>query len=288
MTAAPADHERHPLVVELVGPPGGGKTTLLPVVVAGLRGAGLAPMTVTDAARPLAARTRLGRLLGAGTVGGASGDTRGARGIGWAVFRLQAELAGLQAAVTTWPLAWRVLRSQRGRPAVADVRGRRVLRWWWRVHGAVALFRRHGRPDEVLVLDEGYVHRVVQLFASGVESPSPDAVADYLEVVPAPDLVIAIRTPVEACVARIRHRGVWARLSGADEGELERFVTSAHRATTLAVEAVRQRGLRLVEIDNDGVDPVAAAEALQVVLAAALVARPGPARTPHARTEVVS
>ncbi|MFA9432468.1 hypothetical protein [Egicoccus sp. AB-alg2] len=268
-------HDR-PLVVEFVGPPGGGKTTLLPVVAAALRQAGLTPFTVVEAARPLAARTRLGRRLHAG------GSGRRSRQLAWALYRLQSELAGAAAIPSTWPLAWRAVRSQLGRPAAADAGTRRVLHWLRRVHAATAHFRRHGRPGEVLVLDEGYVHRVVQLFASGVEVPARRDVEDYLATVPVPDLLVAVRTPVETCTARIRARGVWSRLRAADGDELEQFVVNAHRAASLAVDVARQRGWRLVEIDNDGVDPRTVAATLEFAVASHL-----PAAT-SARAEVAS
>jgi hypothetical protein len=131
----------------------------------------------------------------------------------------------------------------------------------YRLLGAHGLFIRHATIGEVLVLDEGYVHRVVQLFASSVEEPGLVAVHRYLSTVPVPDLLVAVHAPVERCVERVMARGVWARFAGREGDELRQFVSSAHRATELATSYAREQGWNLIEVDNatDGIDAIGAA-----------------------------
>lgn len=233
-----------PLVVELVGPPGAGKSTLLPEVVDACRATGRCPATTIDAARRLARRTLPGRLVSALPA------IRTRDRLLWAVFLVTSALAGLARLPPTWPLAWRVARSQLRRPPDAEAAQRRVWRWFRRLVGTHGLFLARAAPHEVLVLDEGFVHRVVQLFTSAVEVPDREAVVAYLEVVPVPDLVIAVHAPAEVCSARIRSRGVWGRFEGRDGDDLDRFVANAHRATAIAVEYARTRDWPLIEIDN--------------------------------------
>jgi hypothetical protein len=234
------------VVVELVGAPGSGKSSLLPAVQQACEDAGLRPGTVVEFARPLAARTRAGWLLAVLP----EGRTR-ARAA-WVVFRWASALDVLAQAPRLWPLASVVRRSQRGRPRGADVRERRVVYWVRRLVGAHRLFLRRGRTDEVLLLDEGYVHRVVQLFASAVEEPDRRGIDEYLATVPRPDLLVAVHAPVERCVERVRTRGVWTRFEGRDDAELQRFVASAHCAVQFAVTHARDNGWALVEVDNSG------------------------------------
>jgi thymidylate kinase len=254
MTLAPV--RTRPLVVEFVGAPGAGKSTLLPVVAAACRDAGLTAWTVVAAARPLAARTPLGRLT-------AVLDGRRREQALWLVFRWASAVAAVAHIVRTWPLAWRVLRSQWRRPTGADAGERRVLYWLFRLLGAHALFLARGRPGEVLLLDEGYVHRVVQLFSSAVEVPDPDTVTGYLETVPSPDLVVVVEAPADRCVERVRTRGVWARLAARDPDELARFVANAHRAATLAAASARACGWEVVTVDNGAAPSTDAADALR-------------------------
>jgi hypothetical protein len=234
------------VVVELVGAPGAGKSSLLPAVQQACEDAGLRPGTVVEFARPLAARTRAGWLLAALPEG------RYRARAAWVVFRGASALDAVVRAPRHRRLASVVRRSQRSRPRGADVQERRVVYWLRRLVGAHGLFLRRGRPGEVLLLDEGYVHRVVQLFASAVEEPDRRVIDEYLATVPRPDLLVAVHAPVERCVERVRTRGVWTRLEGRADAELERFVASAHRAVEFAVTHARDHGWALVEVDNSG------------------------------------
>jgi len=232
-------------VIELAGAPGAGKTTLLPAVADACDAVGLRPYTVTEAARPFARRTALGRLEDV------LPSTTGRRLL-WAIFYWASMLGGLR-------LAWRhprlvvdVVRSQRGRPADADAGRRRVVYWFFRMAGAHLFLRRHGRAGEVLILDEGYVHRTVQLHSSAVERPVPRRIAAYVAALPRTDLVVVVRAPVDVCQDRVRRRGVWRRLGHRSPAEIDRFVANAHEAVTLATAAVRAAGRPVFEVDNAG------------------------------------
>lgn len=232
-------------VVELAGAPGAGKTSLLPTVVDACDAAGLRPYTVAEAARPFARRTMLGRL--AAVLPSATG-----RRLLWAVFYWASMAAGLRLAWRHPTLVLHVVRSQRGRPPDADAGRRRVVYWFFRMAGAHLFLRRHGRAGEVLILDEGYVHRTVQLYSSAVERPDPARIMAYVTALPCTDLVVVVRAPVELCQERVRQRGVWRRLGHRTPAEIDRFVANAHESVTLATAVVRAAGRPVLEIDNAG------------------------------------
>jgi hypothetical protein len=257
------------VVVEFVGAPGSGKSSLLPVVRQVCEQAGLSAGTVVEFARPLAARTRAGWLLAVLPEG------RFRARVSWGVFRWASALEALARVRRTWPLASVVWRSQRGRPRGAEARDRRVVYWFGRLVGAHGLFLRRSRPEEVLLLDEGYVHRVVQLFTSAVEDPDRRGVDEYLAAVPRPDLLVAVHAPVARCVERISARGVWTRFEGRDDAELQRFVASAHRAVQFAVTHARDHGWELVEVDNGGHDLDATSRVVRETVVARLTAGRG-------------
>jgi Ser/Thr protein kinase RdoA (MazF antagonist) len=149
-------------------------------------------------------------------------------------------------------LVLHVVRSQRGRPPDADAGRRRVAYWFFRMAGAHLFLRRHGRAGEVLILDEGYVHRTVQLHSSAVEHPDPARITDYVAALPLTDLVVVVRAPVDQCQERVRHRGVWRPLAHRSPDEIDRFVANAHEAVRLATTAVRAAGRAVIEVDNAG------------------------------------
>lgn len=249
-----------PAVVELVGAPGAGKTTLLPGVLAACREAGLTPYTVVDAARPFAARTVAGRITHAVVPRGARRNTL------WALFLGFRGISAIVFVVRHPRLARYVANTAHRRPAGADARARKVLHWYVRLAGSYRFLLSRGRADEALILDEGFVHRAVQLLASSVETPNAGRIDGYAALIPRPDLLIHVRAPIDLCEERVRSRGVWGRFDGKDPRALSRFVANAHRATDLIVDAARERGWPLVAIDNDGRDPAAAViEAARVV-----------------------
>jgi len=232
-------------VIELVGAPGAGKTTLLPAVMDSCRAAGLSPYTVVDAARAYSARTASGRVV-------SLLPGRARRRALWGLFVIHRALSGIRFAAARPALTRYVLASQRGRSAGAQARERRVLHWYGRLMGAYAFLTRRARQGEVLVLDEGFVHRAVQLHASGVEIPDRARIQAYAALIPRPDLLVHVRAPADECERRIRARGVWTRFDGQDTDELSRFVSSAHLATELVADAARASGWAVVDVDNGG------------------------------------
>ena len=110
-----------PLIVELAGMPGAGKTSVAPGVISALREAGWDPYDVTDGARRVVSRMPAGRLVS---------RLRGERlrnALWWRLY-LAHRLAGMGRVIARNPGHFaRVAAHQRRRPAGAEVRRRRVL-----------------------------------------------------------------------------------------------------------------------------------------------------------------
>ena len=234
-------------VVELAGPPGAGKTTVLPAVVDALRRRGLIPRTPVEAARDLAARGPVRPLA-------ALLPTTLRRRVLWWVYVVEASALG-------W---WRVLRrsglrsvvvDQRKRAATAMVSERSIVKWFIRHVGTDALFRRRARTAEVLVVDEGYLHRAVQLFASPGERASTAVVTSYLASIPPPALAVLVVAPPEACMQRVASRGVWPAFADRTDDEVAAFVENAAITTGAVFEVWAALGHRIVTVDNSGTSP---------------------------------
>lgn len=252
------------MIVELIGPPGAGKTTLLPMVSAFFEELGLRAYPWVEAARPCARRT----LAGATAVHLAPEVFH--RPLLWQIFDRHSALYRLKFMAKYPQLTWYLARSQRQRPPAADARERQVSHWFFHHAGTYEFFKSHARPDEVIIFDEGFAHRVVQLFSSSVEVPEAQQIADYLDQVPQPDLLVAVRASRKTCEQRIRSRGVWERLRDKEPDEISRFVSNAHLATDLAIGRAREKGWTVVEADNDKDDLLATRMALRRRIALAL------------------
>lgn len=260
-------------VVELMGPPGAGKTTLVAAAVRGCADAGLRPYTVEQAARVFSARTLSGRVANVLPAGLRS------RAL-WLVFVVHRGLEAVMVLVTHPRLAALVLRSQWGRPAASDAGRRRVLRWWSRTAGAIGFLTRLGRPGEALVVDEGLLHRVVQLFTSTVEAPDPATIASYVALLPPTDVVVAVGAPPDLCRSRVRDRGGWDRLAHRGTDEIDRFVANAHGAADMAVAEAEARGVRVIHVDN-AADQASAESMVQRRLREALPPKGSPPPQPR-------
>ncbi len=188
------------VIVEFIGAPGAGKTTLIPAAIAAFQDQGLRAYTIVDAARPFARRT----LLGA-TLTRLSPDAW-RRPLLWQLF-YQASFLHRYSFFAKHPrLLGLVLTSQWRRPPAADSRNRRVLYWYFRQAGYYNFLKTHARADEALIFDEGFIHRVVQLFASSVEVPEKEQIQTYVDSLPVPDLVVGIQAPPDVCQKRIYGR----------------------------------------------------------------------------------
>lgn len=258
-------------VVEFISTPGAGKTTLLPAVKRFFASHGLRAWTILEAARPFARRAPLGRLVGAILPPAAQGPLL------WQVFYQASRLKRAEFQRQHRELLDSVLRFQRTRPLSRADR-RHVLGWFLNLTGQYQFLTEHARPGEVLVLDEGFVHRVVQLFASETETARAADLRSYLGLIPVPSLVIHPRASLATCLQRVHRRGVWERFAGRGDEVVARFMDSAHAAVGLAVEQIHAQGWPMLAIDNEGIQPQEAARRLEQDLAA--LSTPLPAHAP--------
>ena len=257
------------VIIEMTGAPGAGKTTLKGGIEDGCRDAELVPYTIESAARPFAARTALGSVVQRVT------PHRFERRALWVVYRVASAWHTLRMAARRPQLARYVLATQWRRPSAADARGRRVLYWYLRLMGSYGFLRANERPGEVIVIDEGFLHRAVQLHSSTVEAPTSAQMRAYLARVPRPDLIVHVDASLVACRRRVQERGVWPRLGHRSPLEVEQFLGHAHQTVTLVRGELEHLGWPVVDVDNDGPDPAPVCVALRRDLAARLAGSHG-------------
>ncbi len=233
------------MVIEFIGTPGAGKTTLLPIVAEYLQERGIRARSVVEAARPYAQRTFLGRAVSRLVPQSLR------RPLLWQVFYYLSALYRLRFFTKHPRLIRQVLSSQKRRPIPVDAR-RHVTYWFFHLVGCYEFLTAHACPDEALILDEGFVHRVVQMNASDVEEPDPAQIVAYVDLLPRPDLVIAVLSPLEVCEKRIYRRGIWKRFEHKSPAEVSRYLANSHRVVDLTVDYIRSKGWNVIEVDNWG------------------------------------
>lgn len=274
---APGGRGTHPrpLLVELAGTPGSGKTTARSGVHQALRQEGWQPFAPEEGGRALAHRTVLGR--GVAKLPG----ERLRHFLAWRVYLLYRWL-GAGRAMLRHPrhFLW-LLGYQRRRPPAARTAPRRVIHWYLRMAGAQELYRRHARAGEAIVFDEGYLHRVVQLFSSAVDRAAEADLRRHLDAVPRPDLLVRMEAPARVCLDRIRERGIWERAADLSDEDLDRFIHNAEHVIRDAVAHARASGWNVVTVENSSADrgdlPARVAAAVRQSLARA-EGEPSPSR----------
>lgn len=230
-------------VVELLGVPGAGKSTL----AAGLSQALPGALTLDEAVRRSIGRrgqdplTRLAARLT---------RTSNARLWSAAYARSSDRLAALIRFASSRPAALEgVLAAQRAR-ADRDLRPDMVLGWILNLMARYQLAIEDGAASW-LVVDEGFAQRAVALLAAGYEQRDEPELHAYLETSPAPETLVIVETPLEACMARLDHKGWSARLTGTGDAQRRSFVEAAAEIVSIVGSVYPRRGVEVVRVAGD-------------------------------------
>lgn len=116
------------------------------------------------------------------------------------------------------------------------------------------LLRRELGPDVVVLIDEGWLHRALNVFAWRTRDPSPRELDAYLDRVPLGGLVIVVQADPNMVRLRAARRGLPRRLAGRSDEEIEAFLSRGERILARSEASLRAkpRGVVLVRVRNDG------------------------------------
>jgi Ser/Thr protein kinase RdoA (MazF antagonist)/ribose 1,5-bisphosphokinase PhnN len=228
-------------VIELVGPVGAGKSTLRAHLAAALAGRGV------EVLEPAAA---VDRVLRRSALGPIAGPLLGSR-IGPLVRTVVVDLPFGVGRLVRHP---RLGRSVVGALAASPIPGwhrRIIFRRWIEVAGRDALVRPRLAPGEVVVFDEGLIHRAVNLFAWRPDATA-DSVKGYLALVPPPDAVVVVQAGSGVAAERLAERGLPKRLEGREPGHVAAFLERTRRVLRITDGWLATAGLPVVRVDNEG------------------------------------
>jgi len=232
------------MIVEFIGTPGSGKTTLMPVVKEHFNGQHFQAYSVLEAARPFAGRTLPGKMVSWLTPGKIQ------RFLLWQLFYAYSYSYQPRFSKQHKKLMDSVLEFQKLRPISKSDRTH-VLHWFIHLTGVYEFLRSQALAGDLLIIDEGFLHRVVQLFASEKEIPDLTSVAKYLDLIPRPDLIIYPKASSAVCIRRVFERGVWERFRTKGREDTSRFIRNAHLIVDFTVKFIKEEGWTVVEVDND-------------------------------------
>ena len=230
----------HLNLIEFVGPVGAGKTSLSQRLAEHLTGKGFEVLTLRQAIEQCADRTRMGRLrmavIGKPPVRRGTRQTRILAVLGFAALHSRLILT--------------VLRSQVGLPLT--VRHRFIiLRLFFDVAAGSQLAARHLSDREIVILDEGLIHRAVNLYSWGTGQFPQRALRVYLDRLPSPGLVVLVDAPADMVALRLGVSGYPKRLRSADRETRQRFINRSNTVIENVRANLETNGHHTVVVFND-------------------------------------
>lgn len=238
------------MIVELIGTPGSGKTTMIPVIANLFSEHAYLARTIVKAARPVVSRTFSGRIVSKIFPPSLRDPLL------WQLFYYQSYISRNQFSKEHPELVSFVRKWQFSRE-ISTEEIEHNLYWWFHLTGYYQFLKHRLLPREVLLLDEGFIHRVVQLNASDHETLDIDRLNKYINLVPRPDLVVFVKAPADECEKRVFERGLWTRFQHKSRQQVSQYISNSHLVVNTAIDIINEMDWEVVEIDNsvNGITP---------------------------------
>ena len=234
------------MFIEFVGPIGAGKSTMVSALHTWLRRQQRTPLVPSVAVATCVRRSTLGRFIRQLSPG-----ERLEQLVFRGLLKILALLYPLYFVVRNPQLALHVLRALVRLPLPGWHRriiGHLFFQVAWQHHFL------HGRleADEVVVFDEGPLHRAVNLYTWRENDLNAEEVNTYFSRLPELDLVVIVTAPPETCAHRAGQRGLPLRLVGKEQATVDTVLANSVTIARLAATFVRQVQRKFIEIDNRG------------------------------------
>lgn len=234
------------MIIEFLGNTGSGKSTLIPVLLECLRADGRTAMSVTEAIHTYARKTWWGRVICCFVPQTWQGPVL------WRVFGFFFSKVHIVRFSIRYPgLVRFVIRSQLER-SIPWKHRHLILSMFFRMLGQYAFLTFWAYQRDILVIDEGFVHRAVHLFVSESERIEPARVIDYLELLPQSDVIVWVETPLDVCLERVYARGLQVRLRRLQSCQVSQFMENAEQVIDVAARYLQSAGRQVVRITNQG------------------------------------
>jgi Ser/Thr protein kinase RdoA (MazF antagonist) len=131
---------------------------------------------------------------------------------------------------------------------------RRILSLVMKLGMRLELVRTRVSADTIVLVDEGWLQRTLNLFAWRRDAPPPGEINAYLDRAPLPETVVFVDAPAEVTRRRAIARGLPLRLRGRSSQDVDAFLAQGHGilARALASLDADPRGVRVIRLANAG------------------------------------
>lgn len=125
-----------------------------------------------------------------------------------------------------------------------------MMRWFLNL-GAYYMISQETQERAVVILEEGFVHKAMTFFIT-MEGTHTDAaaVARYLDLIPVPDVLVKIAADGGTCRQRLNGRALPRRLRESSETEIANYFHRAETVLEQAEQTMVRRGCPVVTLNN--------------------------------------
>lgn len=264
--------------IEFYGQVGSGKSTVAQAAQRLLLEAGFEPIDMKTALHRCLDRSRLASLVATFLP-----DRYCYRVVKAVYRRVMYPLYSLRLALVNPRLAAAVIGAQLGN-GLPWWHKRQIWRLFFNLANGLSFVSGRLAEDEILLLEEGLLHRAINLFSWQMDGVRTGLVKQYLDHLPALDLAVRVEAPLDSCQERMLSRGLPSRLEPKDDQTTTVFFENAGQIVALISNHVAASGRPAIVVDNGGGRGQFEA-ALAAALSRALPAldrpasRPAPTRT---------
>ena len=125
-----------------------------------------------------------------------------------------------------------------------------ILTWFLETGGIYELYSNMDK-DVTLILDEGFFHKIINLFVSLQEDTYDSVLLDkYLDSIPPIDTLIHIHTDKDICLKRMQKREQYGRMGSTPEEQMV-FLTRASGIIESGIQMLADKKTSVITIDNN-------------------------------------
>jgi hypothetical protein len=237
--------------VEMLGLPGSGKTSLADSVTSSSGATGCGSIVDIREARYLAAREVLRFHWTDATIGLLSGKLR--RSISLSRYKhSERPFEAYRAFVANNTVVAQIaLKTVIDGKASRAEKGQ-IFNWLFQLFADHLLIEENLNSAAMVLVDEGFCHRVVTLFGYGEAPIDEGAIRRYINSIPLPTVVFRIETKLEICEERMAQRGYPERLRNLETTGKRRVLERCLKCIEITLNELKHLNIPVRSLNNNG------------------------------------
>ena len=230
------------MIIEFIGIPGSGKSTMMAFAMEILKDLGLKPLPRVEAGTVCLKRTPFGKTVSFFT------PQKHQDKVLWSFLRRLLFFYKIKFMMGNWKLT-RYSIELLWNEGLSLKEKRLLLGYFFQIGSYYEYFPGRLQKGEALILSEGLVHRITSLHHPQFGQPNPFKILNYLRLLPQLDLIISVQTAFETCLDRLEKRGGHKRFQGE---ELKSFLIATDKTLKIALQVLKEQGYDVIELNNNG------------------------------------